>query len=189
MLPCAWQRLIKTWYSTLVLQSHNCFGIVWLLRAFAIAAVITIAHAVPGRAACHDELLIGEDLRSTIYSANAGTGRTNDANEGQVRVDSICAIFDRLRGCWVPPPESQGRTGMEMSVRFAFKRNGEIIAPPRMTYATASTSAEIRTTYFKAVMAALHRCTPMHFTKGLASVIAGHPFAIRFVDDRAGLAQ
>jgi hypothetical protein len=41
--------------------------------------------------------------------------------------------------------------------------------------------------YFNAVTAALNRCTPMNFSKGLAATIAGHPFAIRFVDDRTGL--
>jgi hypothetical protein len=78
---------------------------------------------------------------------------------------------------------------MEMTVRFAFRRNGEITAPPRVTYATAGTSAETRDIYFNAIKAALDRCTPMHFAKGLASAIIGHPFVIRFVDDRAGLPQ
>jgi hypothetical protein len=146
-----------------------------------------MAQPVPSPAACHDELLIGQDLRSTIYSANPEPGQAGDRR--RVRVDNICAIFDELAGCWVPPPANEGRTSMEMTVRFAFKRNGEIIAPPRMTYATAGTSAEIRTRYLEAIKAALDRCTPMHFTKALASVIVGHPFAIRFVDDRPGLAQ
>jgi hypothetical protein len=150
-----------------------------------------MAYAAPGRAACHDKLVIGEDLRSTITTANAEpAARTADSNaQHPARVGSICAIFEVLRGCWVPPPGSEGRTGIEMTVRFAFKRNGEIIAPPRVTYATAGASAELRTIYFKAITAALARCTPLHFTNGLAAVIAGHPFAVRFVDDRPGLGE
>jgi len=79
--------------------------------------------------------------------------------------------------------------GMEITVRFAFKRNGEIIAAPRVTYVTAGAPSETRATYLDAVTAALHRCTPMRFTKNLASVVVGHPFAIRFVDDRTELSQ
>jgi hypothetical protein len=51
--------------------------------------------------------------------------------------------------------------GMEITVRFAFKRNGEIIAAPRVTYVTAGTSSETRATYLDAVTTALHRYTPM----------------------------
>jgi hypothetical protein len=74
-------------------------------------------------------------------------------------------------------------------VRFAFKRNGEILAAPRVTYASAGALPDTRATYVNAIKAALSRCTPMSFSEGLAAVIVGHPFAIRFVDDRTGLSQ
>ena len=74
-------------------------------------------------------------------------------------------------------------------MRFAFKRNGEILAEPRVTYASAGASPDTRATYVNAIKAALSRCTPMSFSEGLAAVIVGHPFAIRFVDDRTGLSQ
>jgi hypothetical protein len=73
---------------------------------------------------------------------------------------------------------------MQMSVRFAFKRRGEIIATPRVTYATPEISAQTRETYLHAINAALERCTPLHFTDGMAGAIAGKPIAIRFVDNR-----
>jgi hypothetical protein len=102
---------------------------------------------------------------------------------------TIGAIFNELRRCWVPPPSSQARTGTEITVRFAFKRNGEILAAPRVTYASAGASPDTRATYVNTIKAALSRCTPMSFSEGLAAVIVGHPFAIRFVDDRTGLSQ
>jgi hypothetical protein len=54
-----------------------------------------MAYAAPGRAACHDKLVIGEDLRSTITTANAEpAARTADSNaQHPARVGSICAIF------------------------------------------------------------------------------------------------
>ena len=78
---------------------------------------------------------------------------------------------------------------MEYTILFAFKSNGELMAPARVTYATHGVPDEVRNVYHEAVEAAFRRCTPMHFTKSLASVVVGHPFAIRFVDDRTGLSQ
>ena len=93
-------------------------------------------------------------------------------------------MYAALRGCWVPPLEEQARPGMEMTVRFALKQDGEMIAPPRVTYATRGVPPEIRDIYFNAIMDALHRCTPLPLTEGLAGEITGVPIAVRFVDDR-----
>ena len=71
-----------------------------------------------------------------------------------------------------------------MSVRFSFKRSGEIIATPRLTYSTAGISADTRATYLKAINASLDACIPLKFTGGLAGALAGRPIAIRYVDNR-----
>ena len=129
---------------------------------------------------------IGEDLR-VIVAATDGT--TNDEPQADRRderrlVDSIRDMFITLRGCWVPPPRDKARSGMEYTVRFAFKRDGELIAPARVTYSTHDVSDAVRSAYGEAVTAALKRCTPMHFSIGMASAIAGKPISIRFIDDR-----
>jgi hypothetical protein len=62
-----------------------------------------------------------------------------------------------------------------MTVRFALKRNGELIAPPRITYASPGVPTETRDLFFNAIMGSLHRCTPLPFTQGLGSEIAGVP--------------
>jgi hypothetical protein len=127
----------------------------------------------------------GEDLRLTIHSAAeqapAPDPKTPDAPPA---LDTVRAVYAALRSCWVPPLEEQARPGMEMTVRFALRRDGEMIAPPRVTYATRGVSPEIRDIYFNAIMDALHRCTPLPLTEGLAGEIAGVPIAVRFVDDR-----
>jgi len=69
-------------------------------------------------------------------------------------------------------------------VRFAFRRSGEIIATPRVTYATPGIPPQTRETYLHAITAALERCTPLRFTAGLGRAVAGRPIAIRFVDNR-----
>ena len=71
-----------------------------------------------------------------------------------------------------------------MSVRFSFKRSGEMIAPPRVTFATAGVPADTRATYLKAINASLDACMPLKFTAGLGGALAGRPIAIRYVDNR-----
>lgn len=99
-------------------------------------------------------------------------------------LDSIGDLFAALRSCWTPPPADSAREGMQMSVRFSFKRTGEIIAAPRLTFATAGVPAETRDTYLKAINASLGACMPLKFTGDLGGALAGRPIAIRYVDNR-----
>lgn len=99
-------------------------------------------------------------------------------------LDSIGDLFAALRSCWTPPPADSAREGMQMSVRFSFKRTGEIIAAPRLTFSTAGVPADTRTIYLKAINASLGACTPLKFTGGLGGALAGRPIAIRYVDNR-----
>jgi hypothetical protein len=135
---------------------------------------------------------IGEDLRLTIVSTDANdaaksggdqAGSENDTADDHP-LDSIGAMFAALRACWVPPPQDEARHGMEYTVRFAFKRDGAIVAPPRVTYASHDAPADVRDVYRDAVDAALKRCTPLHFSDGMGGAVAGRPIAIRFVDHR-----
>jgi hypothetical protein len=93
-------------------------------------------------------------------------------------------MFAALRERWLPPPKDEARHGMEYTIRFAFKRDGEIIAAPRMTYASHDAPADVRDIYRDAIDAALKRCTPLHFSQGMGGAVAGRPIAIRFVDNR-----
>src|SRR4030081_3566908 len=99
-------------------------------------------------------------------------------------LDTIGDLFAALRSCWSPPPADSAREGMQMSVRFSFKRSGEIIAAPRMTFSTAGVPADTRATYLKAINASLDACLPLKFTGGLGGALAGRPIAIRYVDNR-----
>ena len=152
---------------------------------------------------------IGQDLRLTIVStddndpanktgndsggdgtkAPDGGDGTKSTDGGDVAapepgLDSISALYAALRACWVPPPKDEARHGMEYTIRFALKRDGEVVAPPRVTYTSHDAPAEVRDVYRDAVNAALERCTPLHFTKGMGGAVAGRPIAVRFVDER-----
>jgi hypothetical protein len=121
---------------------------------------------------------IGQDLRATIDSRFSASGVPPTG------LNTIHDVFTALRDCWLPPPREVARPGMEMSIRFAFKRNGEMLAPPRVTYVSKDASPEQRKTYREAVTQALQRCNPLSFTSSLGNAIAGRPIAIRFVDNR-----
>ncbi len=145
---------------------------------------------------------IGENLQLTIVStddndtennAGSGAGKSGDASTSgdnadkskeQEPLDSIGEMYAALRACWVPPPKDSARHGMEYTVRFAFKHDGEILAPPFVTYVSHDAPGEVRNVYRDAVNATLARCTPLHFSDGMASALAGSPIAIRFEDNR-----
>ncbi len=125
----------------------------------------------------------GENLQLTVETVP----QQQDAPKYQKPdhdLDNIGDLFAALRSCWSPPPADSAREGMQMSVRFAFKRSGEIIATPRMTFATAGVPADTRATYLKAINASLDACLPLKFSDGLGGALAGRPIAIRYVDNR-----
>src|SRR5215510_14935552 len=99
----------------------------------------------------------GENLQLTIQTVppeqDAAKYRKPDHD-----LDSIGDLFAALRSCWSPPPEDSAREGMQMSVRFSFKRSGEMIGAPRVTFATAGVPADTRATYLKAINASLDGC-------------------------------
>ncbi len=99
-------------------------------------------------------------------------------------LDSIGDLFAELRSCWSPPPPDAAHEGMQMSVRFSFKKSGEMIGPPRVTFATKGVPSDTRDTYLKAINASLDACIPMKFTQNLGGALAGRPIAIRYVDNR-----
>ncbi|MBV8823675.1 MAG: hypothetical protein JO084_09415 [Bradyrhizobiaceae bacterium] len=113
---------------------------------------------------------------------NAAADKTEDAPEH--RLHTIGDMFAALRACWVPPAMDDSRHGTQLSVRLSFKRDGEPVGPPRVTYVSPGTPADVRKTYLDAVTASLKRCTPLPFSRGLGGALAGRPIAIRFVDDR-----
>jgi hypothetical protein len=125
----------------------------------------------------------GENLQLTIQTVPP----QDDAAKYQRPdhdLDTIGDLFAELRSCWTPPPADSAQRDMQMTVRFSFKRSGEIIASPRLTFATAGVSADIRDTYLKAINASLDACVPLKFTDALGGALAGRPIAIRYVDNR-----
>lgn len=125
----------------------------------------------------------GQNLQLTIQSVPSEADRAKYQKPDH-DLDTIADLFAALRSCWSPPSDN-ARAGMQMSVRFSFKRSGEMIAALRVTFATAGVSADTRTVYLKAINASLDACLPLKFTDGLGGALAGRPIAIRYIDNRA----
>lgn len=125
----------------------------------------------------------GQNLQLTIQSVPP-QDQADKYRKPDHDLDTIGDLFAALRSCWSPPPSDVARAGMQMSVRFSFKRSGEMIANPFVTFATAGVPAETRSDYLKAINASLAACMPLKFTAGLGGALAGRPIAIRYVDNR-----
>jgi hypothetical protein len=125
----------------------------------------------------------GQNLQLTVESVppkdEAGKYRKPDHD-----LDNIGDLFAALRSCWTPPEADTAKEGMQMTVRFSFRRSGDLIGPPHVTFATAGIPADVRETYFKAINASLDGCLPLKFTGGLGGALAGRPIAVRYVDNR-----
>ncbi|HVX76560.1 MAG TPA: hypothetical protein VHB49_10550 [Bradyrhizobium sp.] len=101
------------------------------------------------------------------------------AQPPSARVDNLRELFIRLGRCWQPPPASRANP-IDITVLVSFKRSGDILGYPRITFESEQATDNDRLTYRVAVMEALQRCTPIPFTAGMAGAIAGRPIAIRF---------
>ena len=147
-------------------------GIVAVLAPVFIEAALTAsARDMPG--AAHNVPLL------TVQ--NVAPKRPPDASR---RLNTIQDVFRALSACWTPPQDNAW-PGMQITVLLSFKRSGEMIATPRVTFATSGVSADTRATYQKAINASLEACLPLKFTAGLGGALAGRPIAIRYVDNRA----
>ena len=120
-------------------------------------------------------------LTLIIHSRDAAPGQPLPPD---TKIDSIDDLFSALRTCWEPPAQEQAVEGVQMTVRFSFKRTGEVVAAPFVTYTTPGTEAATRQLYRSAITASLDRCAPLPFSDGFGAAIIGRPLTIRYIDDR-----
>ena len=106
------------------------------------------------------------------------------AQPKQPPVNTLSDMMAALRACWVPPPLDQSRAGMQITVQMSFRRNGELLGQPRITFESPGASDDERLAYRVAVAKMLKRCAPLPFTDALGNALAGRPFTIRFTDER-----
>jgi hypothetical protein len=126
----------------------------------------------------------GRVARALLYAAIASVAVATGAAAQQPTLNTLKDLGAALRACWVPPPLAQSRPAMQITVQLSFKRNGELLGNPRITFESAGASDDERLAYRVAVAEALRRCNPLPFTEALGNAVAGRPFTMRFIDDR-----
>jgi len=119
-----------------------------------------------------------------IGGALALAALASDAVAEPARLNTMKDMGAALQACWVPPPIDQSRPGMQITVQMSFRRNGELLGQPRITFESAGASDDERLAYRLAVAEMLKRCSPLPFTDALGNAVAGRPFTMRFIDDR-----
>jgi hypothetical protein len=106
------------------------------------------------------------------------------AQKPRAPLNTLKDVGAALQACWLPPPMDQSRPGMQITVQMSFKRSGELLGQPRITFESAGASDDERLAYRIAVAQMLQRCAPLPFTEALGNAVAGRPFTMRFIDDR-----
>jgi hypothetical protein len=98
-------------------------------------------------------------------------------------LNTLADIHRAFRACWRWPPLREARSGMELTIRVSFKRNGEVFGT-RIAYQTPDVSDEERSLYYGALLAALARCSPLPLSESLGAAIAGRPLTFHIHDTR-----
>ncbi len=100
-------------------------------------------------------------------------------------VDRLNEIGPLLSKCLELPPEDDAQAGMQLALKLAFRRDGELLADPRFTYVTHDAPEKAKAAYESAALAMLKRCTPLPITDKFGGAIAGRPFVVAIKETRA----
>ena len=130
-------------------------------------------HAMP--AARASAVLVATVVNSVLIS-----DAFSQAEPPTNAINTVREIRAALRACWVPPSVAVARDNMAISVRLSFKRNGDVLGVPLITYTSLGLSENERRAYRAALDETLARCAPLPFSDAFGSIIAGRPINVRF---------
>lgn len=93
-------------------------------------------------------------------------------------INTLQEIGPALYACWKPPADVQS---FEVTVRLSFKRDGEVLGKPMITFSRFNGDGIEQQRIVAAILTALAECTPLNLTPSLGGAIAGRVFTLRFV--------
>jgi hypothetical protein len=99
-------------------------------------------------------------------------------------VDRINELGPLLSKCLELPPDDEAQAGMQLSLKLAFKRDGELLADPRFTYISHDAPEKVKAAYQAAALDMLKHCTPLPITDKFSGAIAGRPFVVAIKETR-----
>ena len=140
------------------------------IAPFALAAMLV---AVPGDARAQGMLMTLE-VTSNNPRPHGPDGKVNTLQE----------VMQAIAGCWRFPALDDGRRPVDPIFQVSFKRSGELFGKPRVIKFSREVSPQERERFYRAVVEAIDRCSPMPFTDTMGGAIAGRTLQIRIIDSR-----
>jgi hypothetical protein len=154
-----------------------------------LMATFAISANAFARAAAPESSVLESSVPARLQDRASLTVQNNGVDPGEMKkpgapINTIAEVFAALEACWIPPGLDQARAGMQITVLLSFKRSGELLGKPRITYESPNASDDERLSYRVAMAQAIRRCTPLPFSDALGNALAGRPLTIRFIDNR-----
>jgi len=112
---------------------------------------------------------------------HAGPSEPLDRDRPADRLDELGPLLSR---CLELPSDDEAQAGMRVTLKLAFKRDGELLADPRFTYTTRNAPDRVKAAYRDAALGMLKHCTPLPITESLGKAIAGRPFVVAIRESR-----
>jgi hypothetical protein len=109
-----------------------------------------------------------------------GVVRPSREGAGPVQINSVSAIGAGIGHCWQPPQDVAGRAEAGFTLRFSLRRNGTVIASPRLVAGPGGADAEADRRLVESALEAMRKCAPLPLSPGLGASIAGRPISLRF---------
>jgi hypothetical protein len=162
-----------------VLSHHPCtpyFGSVLRRRPFT-----PYSCGVFGGPCSPAVVLIAGNVPVLKVEGRGGPSELVDRDHPLNRLDEIALLLSK---CLELPPGGESQAGMELALKFAFKRNGELLADPRFTYATHDAPERVKAAWHVAALDMLRRCTPLPITDKFGGAIAGQPLVVAIRETR-----
>jgi hypothetical protein len=163
-----------------VLSHHPCtpyFGSVLRHHPFT-----PYSCGVFSRPGCTPELLFPLNQVPVLkVEGHAGPPQPLDRDHPISRINELGPLLSK---CLELPPDGEAQAGMQLTLKLAFKRDGELLADPRFTYTTHDAAEKAKAAYHDAALDMLKHCTPLPITDTFGGAIAGRPFVVAIKETR-----
>jgi hypothetical protein len=113
---------------------------------------------------------------ASISTVALALGAPAHAAEARPLVTRVHGIATGIAACWRPAHDDD-----QVTVRLSFTRAGAVIGEPRIVYSRSSGGSADDSRLAQSMLTAIRDCTPLHFSVGLGSAIAGQVLDIRFI--------
>jgi hypothetical protein len=88
-------------------------------------------------------------------------------------------IGSALLACWDRP---SGAEDMGVTLRFALRRDGSVIAQPRVTFRTPGGDRVVKEAFVSSALETVNKAIPLAIAPELGEIIAGKPLTVVFSD-------